>query len=187
MKSTILKKVIAGSFVVFSSVSLAGAAIVQNDLSGLAPLTTTSGNVTGISLSPFAATNGGLYAYYDSSISSFVIRENGTDFIGVGSHVPVGTDLTNFMSGFGDPSNFALSNPSGDYFFPAEKGLPGGSPYGSAYVSASYDNVSQRLSFVSSTVQDVAGDPLIVSAIPEASSTFLVLFGAGALVLRRRR
>lgn len=187
MKLFISKKVIAAVFITFSFASVTSAAIVQNDLSGLSPLTVSSGTLSGISVSPFETSNGGLQAYYNSNIFSFVIRENGLDYIGVGPYSFVGADLTNFTIVHGSKSQFSLSNPTGDYFFPVYKESLGSRLFGAAYISASYDNVTQTLTFVSSTAQDVVGEPLFVSAIPEVSSSFLGLVGVGVLMLRRRR
>ena len=180
MPKLTIPSIVAG----FSLISIQShAAITKNDLSGLSPLNALNTSVVGISLNPLITGNfnPGITASFASPTIS--IAEAGPDYIGFGPTVPLGTDLTSFTSPIGTALSFAVSNPTGVYYAPFYQDPIGGITSGVGYLTFNYDNSTESLAFVSSTVQDTLGETLL---IPEPASASLGALGLLFLVRRRR-
>jgi len=122
---------------------------------------------------------------------NFVFFEEDEYFIGVGPTVPVDTVLTGANYGTGANSFFSDSNPTGQYYLPFSKENFEDSFFIDAigYVTFNYDNSTQTITFVSSTVQDQRFGSLVVvpTLVPEPSGIALLGIGALGFAARRKR
>jgi hypothetical protein len=183
MKKT-LQLAIAACCVAFSSTSV-HAAISTNSLSATAVLNSTTNMVGGIVIAPAGTLVGEVFN------DDFRFYEEGGNFVGVGPTVAVGTDLGAVHFSPGSASIFSAASASGQYYLPfaQESADDGPTVVSRGYLTFNYDNSSQTISFISSTVQDSGTGPLVVvaTAVPETSAVALLALGACGLGCRRKR
>lgn len=122
---------------------------------------------------------------------NFNFYENGSLYLGFGTTVPLGTTLQNPTTfGAGAVGFFSPLSPSGQYYLPFTQELEDDGPFLKAfgYVAFDYDNATQTITLLSTTVQDNASGSLtVVEAVPEPSGAILLGAAAVAFGLRRSR